>query len=518
MHRTVPWARIKELPCKLGAPRVRHVAVAPALGRPGNWVLHNASMANSRRAVVERVFAVERNGTLARPPQPARGAFRRLDDFGTRVARACGWTRPLTAGEFVDLYTGARHARYKRAWESFSAKPYSHTDAYLNSFVKGESVLLTAAKPDPAPRIIQPRSARYNLLVGRYLRPLEHKVYDAITEVFAESGVGAGIQVVFKGLNATQSAAALRRKWDRFTQPRAVGADATRFDQHISTAALTWEHGVYAQCFRGRQRKELERLLERQLINKGFVRCSDGAFTYTVKGSRMSGDMNTALGNCLIMCALVHRFATEHNIKIELANNGDDCQLIHEARDTPIVERFGEWCLKFGFQIKMEDVVDTFEQVEFCQTRPVWTDRGWVMARDPRKALSKDVILKQAATDMHGSEYHAWLRCVALSGLTLSVGVPVMEAFYRCLLRHSRCGKFRAANEFADSGFARMTRGMREEAINITPEARYSFWLAYGILPDAQVVLENHFANQQLDLSWRDGQSLASAFHFTQFI
>jgi hypothetical protein len=255
-----------------------------------------------------------------------------------------------------------------------------------------------------------------------------------------------------------------------------------------------------------------------QLVNKGFVRCSDGAFTYTVRGSRMSGDMNTALGNCLIMCALVHRFATEHNVSIELANNGDDCQLIHEASDTHIVVGFGDWCRKFGFQIKMEDVVDVFEQVEFCQARPVWTDRGWIMTRDPRKALSKDIILKQAAHNMPSSEYQAWLRCVAMSGLTLCTGVPVMEAFYQCLYRHSRGGRFRAAAEFADSGFSRMTRGMQMAAVPITPEARYSFWLAFGILPDAQVVLEDHFADQLQNLSWRDGQSLASAFHFTQFI
>jgi hypothetical protein len=75
--------------------------------------------------------------------------------------------------------------------EGLATKPFTAKDAYLNSFVKGELVNLSDSKPDPAPRIIQPRSARYNVLVGCFLRPLEHKLYEAITEVFLRSGVGA---------------------------------------------------------------------------------------------------------------------------------------------------------------------------------------------------------------------------------------------------------------------------------------------------------------------------------------
>ena len=39
-------------------------------------------------------------------------------------------------------------------------------------------------KPDPAPRVIQPRNVRYNVEVGRYLRRFEHYLYRGIDEIW----------------------------------------------------------------------------------------------------------------------------------------------------------------------------------------------------------------------------------------------------------------------------------------------------------------------------------------------
>lgn len=71
----------------------------------------------------------------------------------------------------------------------------------------------------------------------------------------------------------------------------------------MSVQALKWEHSIYNAMFRS---DELAELLGWQLTNKGFARTTDGLIKYEVKGCRMSGDMNTALGNCMIMCALVY--------------------------------------------------------------------------------------------------------------------------------------------------------------------------------------------------------------------
>jgi hypothetical protein len=130
---------------------------------------------------------------------------------------------------------------YRAAADSLSTIPVSKRDAVLSTFVKAEKINLTK-KPDPAPRVIQPRSPRYNVAVGRYLKRLEKDIYRALKAL-------AGDVVVMKGYNAGQSGEIIARKWARFNRPCAIGLDASRFDQHVSEAALRWEHSVYTQLF-----------------------------------------------------------------------------------------------------------------------------------------------------------------------------------------------------------------------------------------------------------------------------
>lgn len=500
ISRDVSWSTLKEVPHRWEKPRHRYYAVAPSLGRSGAWIVHNNSGVNCRRAVNERVFAVETNGRLAPPPAAAPGVFRNLKKFGDMVAKEVGWTLPWTIGEFAESYTGARRTRYLAAVQSLSQRPFTKRDAYLSSFVKAEGVLLTPNKPDPAPRVIQPRSPRYNVLVGRFLKPIEHKVYDAIARVWGTEAV------VMKGHNARQTARLLRAKWDRYTNPCGVGLDASRFDQHLGPPALKWEHSVYGRIYR--DNPELMGLLALQLKNVGFIRATDAAYRYEVAGCRMSGDMNTALGNCLVMCALVHRFAEERGLRCDLGNNGDDCMLICDRSDLHKLKGLQEWFLKYGLNMKQEAPVFEFEQVEFCQTQPVFADGGYIMSRIPSKALSKDVLLKGVDPGLDTRAYRKWLGDVGSCGLALGKGVPVFQAFYEGLRRHAsgETGCHRGA--LGESGFYHMVKGLRAGTAEITPASRYSFWLAYGILPEQQESLEAHFSSNVVDLSRRVDQTL----------
>lgn len=111
-------------------------------------------------------------------------------------------------------------------------------DSDISAFVKAEKINLTE-KPDPAPRIIQPRDPRYNVEVGCYLKHTEKIMMKAIDQLFNPD---SDIQTVFKGLTADQSGRMMRRKWLKFRDPVALGLDASRFDQHVSRQALEWEH------------------------------------------------------------------------------------------------------------------------------------------------------------------------------------------------------------------------------------------------------------------------------------
>jgi hypothetical protein len=450
-----------------------------------NFGVHNNTLVNALRAVRERVFAVERNGELVFPPRPRRGVFaERLAAFRAALVDKVGPCTPWTYSRFLESYTGSKLARYTRAVASLKVRGLTRRDARLQAFVKAEAVNFTA-KPDPAPRIIQPRDPRYNAFVGRFIRPVEHRVYRGIAKLF-------GGPTVMKGYNASGTAACLREMWDEFSQPVALSLDASRFDQHVSVEALKYEHSVYNRLYHSRG---LAAALTWQLTNTGFVRCSDGAaFKYTVSGCRMSGDMNTALGNCLLMCAMIWAYAASVGVRVRLANNGDDCSVFMERRD---LHRFSagldRWFLEMGFTLTSDGVADVFERVDFCQMRPVWTSRGWVMCRNPRTALCKDVLCKKPDMGRPLGGYNRWSYQVGLAGSAIADGVPVFSAAYAAMIRTGTPSRKAQGFGDMDSGFEFLAKGLTNTGQVIVPEARASFWRAWGITPDVQECLESQY-------------------------
>jgi len=86
-------------------------------------------------------------------------------------------------------------------------------------------------------------------------------------------------------------------------------------------------------------------------------------------------------------------------------------------------------------------------------------------------------------------EFDAWAAAIGGCGLALTKGVPFWESFYRNLLG-GRSGKAWADDRVRDSGMGYMVGDMNIEDMPMTEEARYSFYLAFGMLPDEQVALE----------------------------
>jgi len=380
--------------------------------------------------------------------------------------------------DYPSLYFNARkRALYERAVASLHAGGIGHRDARVSTFVKAEKVNFTA-KPDPAPRVIQPRSARFNVLVGRYLKPFEKNMFSAFEAAY-------GYKVVCKGLNASTTAQQLQENWESFKNPVAIGLDASRFDQHVSKDALEFEHSYYNDVFKS---KELAKLLSWQLVNKGKGWTSEGSVAYTVEGCRMSGDINTSMGNCFIMASIVLGYFENRGIDARLANNGDDCVVICESRDLNRFSGIDQWFKDFGFKLTREEPVYVLEQIEFCQAKPVWTETGYRMTRNPYTAASKDMVsLLSWANEL---EFDRWRGAISTCGLSLSRGVPFWEAFYSKLGGVAHGASY---DMIADSGLGYMSKGV--VGCEVSAQARYSFWLAFGILPDLQVALEETAVN-----------------------
>jgi hypothetical protein len=255
---------------------------------PHNYLVHNSSLVNLVRGVLTRVLLVKGKPT----PKPLAGIYgRRLSYFRNDLVKRVSSTTPITQQQFVDLYKGRKHTIYQNALHSLQNHGVCASDATIKAFVKAEFIN-TDDKPDPDPRVISPRDPRYNIEVGKFLRPLEHEVYRGIRDIFGEP-------TVLKGFNSKQTGEIFLNKWNLYRNPVAIGLDASRFDQHVSIQALEWEHSIYNRVFNSR---ELRWLLRMQLRNRVRGYCRDGKLKYTTEGCRMSGDMNTALGNCLIMC------------------------------------------------------------------------------------------------------------------------------------------------------------------------------------------------------------------------
>lgn len=441
--------------------------------------MHTDSIDNLERALLERNLYVPKGGEFVPPPLPNKLHFNvTLSKFYKQFVRCLGNCSPWSHGEFVSSYQGLRRARYQQAADSLAVRPVEKRDSFIRAFVKAEKINCSA-KVNPAPRVIQPRDPRYNVEVGCYLKPLEHRVYQAIAKVF-------GDETVSKGMNARQVGELCARKWGRFRQPVALGLDASRFDQHVSEVALMWEHAIYLNAYKGD--KKLKELLKWQLRCVGSGYCRDGRLKYGNVGTRMSGDMNTAMGNCLLMCAMVYSYMGAIGVEFELINNGDDCTLIFERSHLRLVQQnLHQWFLMMGFSMKVEDPVYHIERISFCQTSPIWTPLGYTMVRDPHIAFAKDSVSIHQWTDK--AQWQGYLGVLGKGGLSLTSGIPMWQSFYHRMVRCSG-GKVIKSHVYEESGLAMLAKNMEGGVREVHPLTRESFRVAFGIDSDYQVVIE----------------------------
>lgn len=440
------------------------------------YIVHNSSLANVCRGLVERVFCVVRDGKLQRPLKPKKNIFEgKLGNVGRKVSRIVGFCPAMTRAEFCASYTGKRRATYEKARLSLDVLPCTRKDAYLKTFVKAEKINITL-KPDPAPRIIQPRDPRYNVEVGRYLKPLEPRLMKAIDKIWGE-------KTAIKGYTVEQVGTILHEKSLRFSNPVFVGLDASRFDQHCSRQALEWEHSVYNSIVRD---PYLAELLRWQVDNRGTAFLKDGFVRYNVDGCRMSGDMNTSMGNYLIMSCLVYQFCKDVGLDASLANCGDDCVLYLEKDQLGLLKHLPQWFENMGYSMKVEKPVSRVEEIEFCQQHPVQLSRGWVMVRRPDVCMTKDVCIVRGG--MTFERLQRWLHAQHDGGLSLAGDCPVLAAFYNAFPQGDACGE---ESEYAEAHKFKAGKQCGE----ITQLARFSFWQAFGLTPDEQVAVEKELVH-----------------------
>jgi len=461
--------------------------VVSRMGPNHDLGVFNNNVSSVERALLERYFLCKVNDTFLPPIPVARDAYQTADLRGIRahVVRCVRQTATvLDLSQVVARYTGAKRRVYASALKSLCRKAICRKDAELRPFTKFEKQSLSKAC-----RIINPRSPRYNLMLGKYLKHTEKTFYAALNDVW-ESVTD---YTVVKGLNVVESATVIKAKWDRFDKPVALGLDATKFDMHVSREALAYEHSFYTGVF---PQRELRKLLSWQLNNRGVAYCPDGRVRFAMPGTRSSGDLNTSLGNCIIMCSAMLALVRGLGVEAELCNNGDDCVLIFESEHLDKISAAVETHFhKLGFRMQTETPVYEFEKLEFCQSRPVYTGRGhWIMVRNLSACLRKDPMC--LIPIQNDKVWCKWLGAVGQCGLALVPGLPVLQSFYRAFERAGvTSGDKFIQHVFKNTSMVERTTNLGQGDRDILPAARASFYTAFGVTANMQIALEHYFDN-----------------------
>jgi hypothetical protein len=104
--------------------------------------------------------------------------------------------------------------------------------------------------------------------------------------------------------------------------------------------------------------------------------------------------------------------------------------------------------------------------------------------------MAKDSISLVPLTS--SGAFNKWRYCVGRGGAALASGVPVQQSFYAAFSRGAKCGKMHKS-DLVESGFFYLAKGLSARVVPISDRSRYSYWLAFGVTPNQQIMLEEHY-------------------------
>lgn len=356
-------------------------------------------------------------------------------------------------------------------------------------------------KADLIARVYGAYSTKINICTGRYLKPIEHPIFHGINKTFQRLTGGHPLTVL-KGLNSAEKAEVVANKFHSFSKPIAIELDCTHFDKHINTYLLRWEHRLYKMFYSGSERQILSQLLKRQLTTRWKGRTEDGyAIEARTRGGRVSGSVNTALGNIVVMTFVFYQYALilkELGIRFEYVNEGDDCFFIIEQAQRQQLPDITQFYSLFGLNLRIENEVTVLQKISFCQTSPMFINGRWMMIRPPKTVLFKDMC-QLVWTDME--TYKTWLNQVGTGGSILNAGVPVLSHLYAKMLEWGGEGKplpKSLQDDMYYSGLFNLCRGLTKNVDVISDDNRFEFYLSTGIRPNEQISIEEYICGSKM--------------------
>jgi len=355
----------------------------------------------------------------------------------------------------------------------------SPRDANVKLFVKADK--LTKCQPEK-PRPISARSPAFNIEWGKYIKPVE-------TFLTPWKGPRRGLvrsRIFTRGLRPDQKAALIAGKLDRFACDLWL-IDASNFDASVRVEHLRGIHAVYRALVGSSS--EFERLAHHTVKNN--VTTSSG-IKYSILGNRMSGDVDTAIGNSLISVLCLQAMALGFNLpKWDAVVDGDDC-LFYVPRGSLTNRDIDSMMGELGFitECRKLNYQECLERVEFNRAQLV-TDNGRLrLIRQPDRALATLGVTHRHLTTR--TEYLRWLLGAARAEAYVSAGVPCVGPLCSSIERHLRGFKPLYDGSFVvKQGMFIDTRLLLPVATpTISGEMRSSYAVAFGVSVGDQVAFE----------------------------
>ncbi|APG76587.1 hypothetical protein 2 [Wenling tombus-like virus 2] len=371
--------------------------------------------------------------------------------------------------QVVKKYEGPQRAKMVRALYYTRQLTITRWHSRVKMFIKQEKVL----DPQKPPRAIQYRTAEYNLMLGQYLKPIEKALY-----MYRDSH---GLPVFAKGYNVNERAWIVKDKYELFDDPVIYQVDFSKFDAHVTKQHLEAEHAVYLKAFPGSH--TLSYLLKQQLANNGITQ---NGIKYHTNGKRMSGDLNTGLGNSIIH----HLLAMQVAPKFVYFIDGDDGLWVGPRSahiDLMLVRRF-------GFDLKI-DKQDSLSGTSFCSTRLMLSTMKFV--RPPWVILSKHAMTYRNLPPNKNAQL---LRAIGECELACNSGIPVIQEFAKRLMTLSD-------KPLYDPELAWKRQNLESKEALITDEARIEYASIFDMSIAEQVCLESAFQTPSSEVQIHYGDS-----------
>lgn len=415
------------------------------------WV-HKPCLHNELRGVRGRVLGVV--------PVAAEGIHKWVLELSQEIPRQLVLRAVDGLETLISVFPENRRKRYREALDSILESGVVDNHKFISAFVKCEKLEILRTQKDP--RIIQARKPEFNLMFGLYTRSIELGLYHLVDPC-------TQIPLIAKGMNLDEKAQALQRLWNLYLDPVSISFDLSRWDMHCGEEVMSIMQQTYLQVIRD---PLFESLLQAQALNRGFT--SHGV-SYKVPWGVMSGDMTTALGNCVAVCAVLLAYrvglrnAVSSDVKqprcpcncgllgtnrellstmcvpklgalfrsvekqwlpenwFSILDDGDDHVVITERKYAPILEQTlpHYWHL-LGHKLTVEPLVDKLHLIQFCQHKPLRINGVMTMVPNPRKVIAKAM----SVGGVYLNNPKPYLKTVMRMRAEMHVGVPVLGPLF----------------------------------------------------------------------------------------